>query len=121
MKRFMFVLAVGLIFVVSLSSDAISRSHPFDFRYPHRDTDEHTWGGENEGSPGPLIKAAQPNPIVVGNFTPFEVFFNAILANWWVSKDTGTSEAPQNASNAVPIQQNSETTQLETSSNNKGN
>jgi hypothetical protein len=122
MKRFMFVLAVGLMFVVSLSSNALPRSQPFDARYPYMDTDEHTWGGEQEGgTPGPSIKPAQLSPIVIGGFIPFEVFFNGILVSWWSSNDTGTSEAPQNPYYVVPIQHNSETRQPETSTNNKGN
>jgi hypothetical protein len=122
MKRFMFVLAVGLMFVVSLSSNALPRSQPFDARYPYMDTDEHTWGGENEGgSPGPVIEPEKTSRIRISGFMSFDVFFNTILVKWWLSNDTGTSEAPQNSYYAVPVQHDSETRQPETSTNNKGN
>lgn len=122
MKRFMCVLAVGLIFVVSLSSDAVSRSSLYDIRHPAVEVEEHSWGGENEGgSPDPVTEPEIPSLNQISGFMPFDLFFNAIFVKWWLSTDAGASEAPQNSSYAVPVQHDSETKQLETSTNNKGN
>lgn len=122
MKRLIFVLAVVLMFIVSLSSKAWSRSQPFDAHYPYIDKDDHTWGGENDGGVHGFRTINEP-PTTGGSlsFKPFEVFLNTILIKWWLPNYTGSSNAQENPYYAVPIQQDSETKQLETNTTNKGN
>ena len=51
MKRPIFVLALSLILVVAFSGQTFSRSTPVGYVNPHQDSDDHTWGGENNVAP----------------------------------------------------------------------
>ena len=122
MKRFVLMLAIGLVFIVGLSGNAFGLARPYDYQAIYLDPDDHTWGGEGSGgSPGTHRPTEDSSTTWVPGFMPIDLFFNAVLSGWWWPTSADTGAVSQSSDYTVPIQENSGANNSEANTNNKGN
>ena len=87
MKRFLLVLALGLILTWSVSVDIGARSYcpvPVENEDSDPGGDDHGWGGENSGPGSGGTLGASIAPVPQPTVVPLDILWNTWLYDRWV-------------------------------------